>query len=314
MYIGKSVDITTRYRQHYLKLRNNCHHSKELQNSWNKYGEDYFITGIIEECDLSIIDSREKYYIDLYDSYNNGFNEQLPNGENSGHIFSDEDRVKHSIAIRKSRLKWKQSDWDKNNEYLNKGRINARHKIVRSIFLYDSNTFELKYKSESIEDCAKFLGVNLKTLRGTLAKIKNRDRLTYKGCILIKDNGVDSIEKYLEEIGTRKEDITIKKAISSGVAIINKFTKKYNESIRVRNNSDNRNIKWRENSITAKNKLRESGKNAVDIYLYDTGDYVGRWNLLSDFADEYNLKLMYLQRVRSGYRSNHKNFVVKKVN
>ena len=47
-YIGSTYDFVDRFRKHRYCLRNNKHHSKILQSSWSKYGENYFVFGIIE--------------------------------------------------------------------------------------------------------------------------------------------------------------------------------------------------------------------------------------------------------------------------
>lgn len=39
-----------------------------------KYGESSFKESILEECDDKDLDAREKYWIEYYDSYNNGYN------------------------------------------------------------------------------------------------------------------------------------------------------------------------------------------------------------------------------------------------
>lgn len=42
-YIGSTRNnFAARWRSHLCELRNNKHHSRYLQNSWNKYGEDDF--------------------------------------------------------------------------------------------------------------------------------------------------------------------------------------------------------------------------------------------------------------------------------
>lgn len=41
-YIGSSVDIRSRWNSHRSQLMNNNHHSRYLQNAWNKYGKDSF--------------------------------------------------------------------------------------------------------------------------------------------------------------------------------------------------------------------------------------------------------------------------------
>ena len=41
IYIGLTNDLQTRYKQHLSLLRNNKHHSKLMQEDYNKYGGKY---------------------------------------------------------------------------------------------------------------------------------------------------------------------------------------------------------------------------------------------------------------------------------
>lgn len=71
IYIGSSCQIGVRFQQHKLRLRRGKHHSKHLQRSWNKYGEESFAFEIIEECDREVLKDREQHYIDtLIPEYN----------------------------------------------------------------------------------------------------------------------------------------------------------------------------------------------------------------------------------------------------
>ena len=100
MYIGKSVNVFKRFGAHFSSLRRNYHHSKHLQNSFNKYGESVFVCGIIEEYPKELLDSKEKYWIDYYDSYNKGYNEEIPTGVNNGRIYTEENRRILSEAMK----------------------------------------------------------------------------------------------------------------------------------------------------------------------------------------------------------------------
>lgn len=51
VYIGQSSNVNARFAQHLRSLRRGDHHSKFLQNSWNKYGEGAFEFRIIRQCD-----------------------------------------------------------------------------------------------------------------------------------------------------------------------------------------------------------------------------------------------------------------------
>lgn len=64
-YIGSAVSIRVRWGTHLCVLRSNNHHSKYLQNAWNKYGEDNFDFNVIEICDKDSLLNREQYYMDI---------------------------------------------------------------------------------------------------------------------------------------------------------------------------------------------------------------------------------------------------------
>ena len=49
VYVGSSENIEKRWLQHKYSLKKNTHHSKKLQNAWNKYGETEFEFQIVEE-------------------------------------------------------------------------------------------------------------------------------------------------------------------------------------------------------------------------------------------------------------------------
>ena len=95
-YIGQSVNITNRFYGHKNKLKENIHRNDHLQAAWNKYGEDNFEFSIIELCDESLLDEKEKYYIKFYDSNtnDNGYNIEL-GGKGKGQI---PDSIKKKIS------------------------------------------------------------------------------------------------------------------------------------------------------------------------------------------------------------------------
>lgn len=71
IYIGSSKNIYNRKAQHYSELRGNYHENIFLQRSWNKYGEENFEFGILEEVkNINELYAREQFYIDKY--YDNG--------------------------------------------------------------------------------------------------------------------------------------------------------------------------------------------------------------------------------------------------
>lgn len=75
MYIGQTNSkFNTRFNSHRCDLRKGRGLQK-LQGDWNIYGEEDFEFLILEEGILKQnLNEREKYYIDLYDTINNGYN------------------------------------------------------------------------------------------------------------------------------------------------------------------------------------------------------------------------------------------------
>lgn len=69
VYIGQSVDIGRRWRQH-MTAKDDIYFHKAIQ----KYGVDNFIWEVIEKCKKSELDERESYWIEYYDSFNKGYN------------------------------------------------------------------------------------------------------------------------------------------------------------------------------------------------------------------------------------------------
>lgn len=65
LYIGSAVNLKQRWHDHKKLLRGNKHHSKHLQNAWNKYGESAFSFAVlryVERKEDLIINEQE--YID----------------------------------------------------------------------------------------------------------------------------------------------------------------------------------------------------------------------------------------------------------
>ena len=73
-YIGQAIDIEKRWNDHRQHLRRESHYNYHLQRAWNKYGESNFNFYVIEECCIDELSERESYYINKFNSFNNGYN------------------------------------------------------------------------------------------------------------------------------------------------------------------------------------------------------------------------------------------------
>ncbi len=88
VYIGCSKNVPGRYQQHISRLRHNKHSSKEMQEDFDKYGEDFsvFILEEIEnireeeyKSEFGLITTKhiaEYKWMKEYDTLDNGYNSQ----------------------------------------------------------------------------------------------------------------------------------------------------------------------------------------------------------------------------------------------
>lgn len=74
-YIGQAVSVSDRWKQHAkCGLGIDTPANNKLYKSIQEYGIWNFSWELLEECPSTQLDEKEKYYIDLYDSKNFGFN------------------------------------------------------------------------------------------------------------------------------------------------------------------------------------------------------------------------------------------------
>lgn len=76
-YIGLTNNIARRRARHFTDLRGNRHDNSFLQKEFNIYGQENFTFSIEFEGDITAeeIGEKEKEYIQKYDSYYNGYNQ-----------------------------------------------------------------------------------------------------------------------------------------------------------------------------------------------------------------------------------------------
>lgn len=68
-YIGQSIDINKRIKDHTRLLNSGKDNCRYLQRAWNEYGEDSFIFYIVKECLPEDLGEMEKAYILLFESH-----------------------------------------------------------------------------------------------------------------------------------------------------------------------------------------------------------------------------------------------------
>src|SRR4051794_34883958 len=98
-YVGETLYLRKREIQHFSNLKTNKHENDYLQKSYNKYGKDAF-EFIILEADNSFtleeLNEKEKYYIEYFDSYKNGYNLTVGGEGTQGRLLTEEEKKRKS--------------------------------------------------------------------------------------------------------------------------------------------------------------------------------------------------------------------------
>lgn len=102
IYIGSAVLFSQRKRQHLHLLRKGNHHSRKLQNHYNKYGEADLVFKVIIGCPKEQLIAMEQFYIDAFNPW---FNATPIAGSTLGLKMSKESRIRVGEAG-KGRVPW----------------------------------------------------------------------------------------------------------------------------------------------------------------------------------------------------------------
>lgn len=70
VYIGKSVNIFSRWKSHLFSLDNGSHYNINLQTDFSKYGVENFTFQVLEFTNKDNLDNREMYHIEQHCSAN----------------------------------------------------------------------------------------------------------------------------------------------------------------------------------------------------------------------------------------------------
>lgn len=210
VYIGQSIDINRRFKEHLNDLKKNQSHGK-LQEAYNVYGKPSLET--ILECTVEELNNSEVEAIEIFDSYNNGFNTLKepgsPNlrGCDSPHakysketyikVFKDivhtkkllreiaEDygvtwNIVMNISLGRTHL-WLKEDFPEEYELL-KAKIGVRQRksLDRLVVSPEGEIFEVDV---SIREFCRIHEINSTGTGGHLGNVLNGKRKSYKGWV-----------------------------------------------------------------------------------------------------------------------------------
>lgn len=223
-YIGSSCNLQKRKNNHFLLLRKNKHHSKKLQNAYNKYGVDNFVFEILEICDKEQCIEREQYYIDLYEVYKKGYNMAniagRPSHSNSKESIQKgiQTRIKNNSFVLTKEHKENISKSLKNSQPFRENHLKGREKVKRIIYQYDEkgnflNTFK------GLEDAS--LKTNI--YKGLIAKVLSKRQTHTHGFLF-------SYFDNFKQAFFKKEKVKSKVKYVDMYDLENNFIKRFNSS------------------------------------------------------------------------------------
>lgn len=201
IYIGQSKNVYGRWKEHKKSLNSNNHVNDYLQKSWNKYGKNNFIFSIVEECLESELNDKEIYWINYYNSFNNGFN--LTKGGNRNDCSSE--YVKNKIRMKRLGIKLSEETKKLISEHsARKGKLGTmkgkhlteeqKRKIIET---KEKNGTLHKTTSQKQKDAVKKANTGIKKSSETIERMKIAQQknalLNKKGTIFINNGFISKV-------------------------------------------------------------------------------------------------------------------------
>lgn len=99
LYVGQTIQsLNKRFNGHCCYSKTDRSINMYIKRAIHKYGRNKFHIELLEECPVELMNEREKYWINFYDSYNNGYNLTL-GGQDSNYF--NLHKLEDSIDIKK---------------------------------------------------------------------------------------------------------------------------------------------------------------------------------------------------------------------
>lgn len=182
MYIGQSLNVETRLKQHLKSLKNGTHVNKHLQAAFDKYGEEGFCFEPFIECKPGELDYYEIEMISAFETQNPAHGYNIRSGGDSGGAFSEEAKKNMSAA---SFEKWKSKEYKDRMVEVHRGKPFQGGGIKKGTHCGSENAnshaveiVELSKIFASISECAEFLSVSVTAVSKAIKKNKKCKNFT----------------------------------------------------------------------------------------------------------------------------------------
>lgn len=190
VYIGQTIKtVEKRFQQHKNNSNKPYFSQIVLYKAFNKYGIENFTCEEIEEVDDSLLDEREKYWIEYFNSYFEGYNSTLGGRATNLYNWDVDDIIEKYMTLKSARkvaqaLGCDHSSIDRILNANNVPRFTPAQQISKPLFIVDKTGEEIRF--ETTTEAAKWL------IEKQYTKIKNPTIVRQEICDRIKKN-----KKYL---------------------------------------------------------------------------------------------------------------------
>lgn len=172
VYVGQTkVSIEQRWAEH---LRHAKYGKQVINRAMRKYGIDKFYVELLETCNIKDIDSREMYYIKLYNStdkskgYNVSIGGNTPRFERKKlNVAELADLYKRNFTLQQIAEMYEVSRYIINTELKNAGiKVRNRHESAERVSKIDKNLIlEALKNTNSLRSAAKYANISYPTFR-----------------------------------------------------------------------------------------------------------------------------------------------------
>lgn len=173
LYIGKTYNkLEKRLKDHINDSKKEKNKNRPLYRAMNKHGHNNFKIILIKSFEECLLEKKEQYYIQLFDTYNNGYNATL-GGDSRKYLNISKKEILNTIENSKSMNQAaKRLNIDPSTLKKFATGFNIDYKIVDRQELYSKLTREeamyIKYSNKKQKDLSQEYNVN----RWVISKIK----------------------------------------------------------------------------------------------------------------------------------------------
>ena len=188
IYIGKTLKtVEERFKEHCNDYKKERKEKRPLYLAMNKYGIENFYIEEVEKCNDKDANERERYWIEYYGSFKNGYNATLGG---DGKAYIDRKlviRIYNEIQNQKKVAELLNISVDSVHDILVQNNISIKSSKEflkelnrKSVAMIDKNTLEILKIFSSIKEAEDYLGISY---RSHISEVCNGKRKSCQGYV-----------------------------------------------------------------------------------------------------------------------------------